>query len=58
MSHVLLFSICIGGVSTLVGAAREHGFVDGIGPKAQFNTPQGICIDERRNLLYVSDTVY
>ncbi|XP_065828460.1 NHL repeat-containing protein 2-like isoform X2 [Oscarella lobularis] len=45
-----------GGVSTLVGAAREHGFVDGIGPKAQFKTPQGICIDERRNLLYVSDT--
>ena len=43
-----------GVVSTLAGAAGEHGNVDGAGGNARFNDPQGITVDGQGGI-YVAD---
>ncbi len=44
-----------GYVSTLAGRTGQRGFRDGDGATAQFDTPQGVCVDRARNV-YVADT--
>ena len=41
-------------VSTIAGSGSS-GSTDGIGTAASFNRPAGICYDERRNCLYVTE---
>ena len=37
-------------VSTIVGSPNKIGFKDGIGNKAKFYVPRGICVDKNENL--------
>jgi sugar lactone lactonase YvrE len=43
-------------VITFVGK-RQAGSQDGVGQSAGLNNPQGLCLDESRNILYIADTV-
>ena len=42
-------------VTTLAGSGEE-GYKDGKGPKASFQRPHGICINQRDGCLYACDT--
>jgi DNA-binding beta-propeller fold protein YncE len=42
-------------VITFVGK-RQAGSQDGVGQSAGLNNPQGLCLDESRNILYIADT--
>ena len=44
-----------GAVSTLAGGAGERGSADGQGTAARFSLPQGVAVDDTRNV-YVADT--
>jgi streptogramin lyase len=44
-----------GTVSTLAGQAHLAGSVDGVGPMARFNDPEGVAVDSAGNV-YVADT--
>ena len=41
---------------TFVGN-RLAGSQDGVGQSAGLRNPQGLCLDETRNILYIADTV-
>lgn len=42
-------------VSTIAGIKDTSGYVDGIGEKALFSNPLGICLDKQKNL-YICDS--
>jgi len=44
-----------GVVSTLAGNGVMRGYADGVGVKAEFNCPEGICLDNEEENLYVAD---
>ncbi|XP_062500871.1 NHL repeat-containing protein 2-like [Corticium candelabrum] len=48
-------SINTGDVITFVGS-RQPGFQNGVGQQAGLYNPQGICLDEGRDILYIADT--
>lgn len=54
-SHTIREISPSGIVSTIAGAAGQHGFVDGIGTAARFNFPRGIAVDAYGKL-YVADS--
>lgn len=51
----ILISSYEGEIISTVGHG-EAGFADGVGHKAKFNTPMGMALDERNQILYVADT--
>jgi hypothetical protein len=53
--HRVLISTYEGEIISTVGHG-EPGFIDGVGEKAKFNTPMGMALDERNQILYVADT--
>jgi DNA-binding beta-propeller fold protein YncE len=51
----ILISTTEGEVIANIGNGST-GFIDGVGHKAKFNTPMGIALDEKNQILYVADT--
>lgn len=43
-------------VTTLCGTVMNPGWKDGIGKDAQFDFPSGLALNEKENLLYISDS--
>lgn len=42
-------------ITTLCGTPMKKGYKDGKGSHAQFECPSGLALDEKQNLLYISD---
>lgn len=50
------FILLLADVITFVGN-RQAGSQDGVGTQAALSNPQGLCLDEVRDFLYIADTV-
>lgn len=43
-------------ITTFCGVLMKSGSKDGIGSKAKFRSPSGLALDEKREIIYISDT--
>lgn len=43
-------------VTTLCGDSTNHTWKDGVGSEARFRYPEGMALDEKKRILYVSDS--